>query len=119
MRDLVTGWITFRAAWMCALLTTSVALAAPGSRAWIPDLTATADAVVVGPVQATAAGGEITATINVERALKGSIGHGTVIVVTWPDLSNGAYHPIPTMGCFFSSVPPLVHGRFCLRPMGR
>jgi hypothetical protein len=59
------------------------AFASPGSRAWIPELTANADVVVVGFVRAAVVSGTVSATIDVERVLKGLVAERALISVLW------------------------------------
>jgi hypothetical protein len=104
MRALPFLRMAFRWACVWRLLAANLVFAGPGSRAWIPDLTAKADAVVVGSVRAIAVNGTISATIDVERVLKGSVSRGIPISVTWASRLYADVHDIPVdHGIFFLS----------------
>jgi hypothetical protein len=55
----------------------------PVSRATISALATQADAIVVGKLAANSSSGTITATIDIERMLKGSLKPGNQLVVQW------------------------------------
>jgi len=61
----------------------ALATAGPASRASVSRLSAAADAIIVGPVQALTVNGTVSATIVAERVLKGAIMQGTSIPVAW------------------------------------
>lgn len=89
---------------ICATFTT----AGPAGRASITYLTATADAIIVGPVEVSLTGGTISATIVAERVLKGGISPAISIPLVWTNPSQAMPLPpgkaIPTSkgyGVFF------------------
>jgi len=83
----------------------------PASLASLPQLTASADAIVVGSVQATGAAGAINASITVERVLKGTVASGSVVSLTWTKPAGGMAVIMPNAKPFTTSG----HGVFFLR----
>jgi hypothetical protein len=75
------------------LLLTPPAEAGPAARVSVPTLCATADAVIIGPVEATTVNGTVHATIVAERVLKGEIIPASSVSLIWTLPNRGMQSP--------------------------
>jgi hypothetical protein len=87
------------------------ATAAPGGFNSLPQLSASADAIVVGSVEATWTAGVYNANITVERVLKGTVAPGSVVSLTWTEPDGGMNIIVPNTKPFSVSG----HGVFFLQ----
>ncbi len=90
------------------------AVAGIASDASLSRLSAEADAVVVGSVQASQIGQTVNASISVERVLKGTLMPGSVVLLTWTQPGGGIDVVLPNAKPFIISG----HGVFFLRLTG-